>query len=1329
MKRKSLGSLLKLFVVGITTFSPFSPIVFAEASSTPACNIAITSNPSVCYSSIQEAVSASHDGDTIQVQPGVYTVDSMISLNTPNLTLEGINNPVIQVSGTGYRFDINAAGNTIRGFNIQKIDKTGEQNIIHINANNTSILSNEFEGKYVIGDSEVSRAIITSGGYSGIIIQNNIIHDLRQPAYISGPVTGTISNNYVYKTRGWVIEQGNLTFTNNTWGTGANTNVYDIAILKETSSSYYTNISEMSEANNNAVIEDQRVSPAVLSDVYVDENTSFSSDLGGLYHPYSSITPALSRVVEGGTIHFLSDIHVSSIFNINKAVAVDGNGHTIFGVFAKTTNSNNSVIGILHDNVVLRNLTVDGSSGINLHGVNIYTAKGILLDNVTAINNNAGIIVNGSTVTVNNINTSNNSWGGINVDQGTNVTTPASLTVNGTSHQSEASAIWEDDTQKDVTVIDAKSQYTYTDYGYTRVYTLDKTAPVAPTNLTFKDTSGDILGCGSYTNQYTIVASWDASISSDVAYYEYRSYNPTSGWIWGPINVGLSTSRTGTLNGGQYTYGFAVRAVDHAGNTSEWTSQSIVDSCQISYDTTKPLLSVTSPTSNQLINTPVVIKLLASDTFSGIKNVAMHIYKVEGDSKTLVNGCTSLPAVFDGTNWVTTIDNTGSCKLTDGTYEIAAWAYDNASNPGWASRVQFVLDTTNPSGTIDGIYYPAKDTLVSKFITNTKTPTFKGTYNDENGVSSVALSLAGFNVNAQLDNGIWTSSELGPITIDGTYPLTVTITDNAGNQKVLTQDITIDTKAPTATHTYFKDGKVLGTSSTVVNNLGELSFTGNYTDFTPSSGLYWDTYSIFQAQDDGSFAFSKNGKSAYCGWRNAKNTVLLTGTDYSFDTPISFTNCISTLPEGTYYVAHQVYDTATRYDIPTINQYRDVLGLKFTIDTTSPVVELTSPISANLSGKVEIKGSVTDINPDHYWLVIQDSNGHTVAGPGTVNDNTSFTNKLFFTWDTTSVSDGLYTIKLEARDQAQNKDSHSTIWKVVTVDNTGPVLGVDTLAPLHAGVFNITGTVSDNFSGVKDLTLDFDSGNTCSAIINSGLWALEVNNGICNLSDGTYNITVTATDNNNNSTKTNITGLIIDNTLPTGESSILGAFTQGQAPLTTLKIGDNHNLKELCYTIDNWVNHTCFSVTGLTYDWDITSILNNLGTGDFSLAYYVTDEAGNQSDYNTLNTQADDYTTTGTILAVVTEQGQVQGAATTSTGTGNGYPLTEENTTKLENTDTTTSQDTTEEVKGAEDASSDTNTEQKASLPWWAYVLGGSVMLLFVIFLIARRKKEQKIQY
>ncbi|EKE20234.1 MAG: hypothetical protein ACD_8C00035G0001 [uncultured bacterium] len=112
------------------------------------------------------------------------------------------------------------------------------------------------------------------------------------------------------------------------------------------------------------------------------------------------------------------------------------------------------------------------------------------------------------------------------------------------------------------------------------------------------------------------------------------------------------------------------------------------------------------------------------------------------------------------------------------------------------------------------------------------------------------------------------------------------------------------------------------------------------------------------------------------------------------------------------------------------------------IDKTAPVVEITAPASAAfLSGIVDMRGTVTDENPHHYYLVIKDSSNSVVAGPGTVNDATSFTDKSLLSWNTNLVPNGVYSIRLEAQDAANNKDNTISVSVVsVTVDNTSPTV-------------------------------------------------------------------------------------------------------------------------------------------------------------------------------------------------------------------------------------------------------------------------------------------------
>ena len=430
------------------------------------------------------------------------------------------------------------------------------------------------------------------------------------------------------------------------------------------------------------------------------------------------------------------------------------------------------------------------------------------------------------------------------------------------------------------------------------------------------------------------------------------------------------------------------------------------------------------------------------------------------------------------------------------TYGFTVRAVDVAGNKSvWAlggtetlvDSCQITYDNTVPTVTIDSIKYSNGTEESGKFVTNYNDPVILGTATDDNSVASVELSINGHTYLASLVGNNW-EANVTDIIPDGLYDMTARVADIAGNVMTTTQSIRIDTSAPTAIYRQF-DGTTEVTGTTAyVNDLARLTFTGEYLDGSPSSNLFWDSYVIFEAQDDGSFHFSQNGKQAFCGWRSALNLVDISGGNtFSLTTPESFTNCEPSLVDGEYYMTHHVYDTATRKDIPSINQFRDVLGLHFVVDTIDPESAITTfdladgeeTQTATFSGLVE--GTATDASGiDHVLLSISHLDFGADESTAKYWDATSSawlsTRSMFravgtdlWSYQLSDVPEGIYNVTSHAVDLAGNVETTYTI-KIV-YDKTIPevILTMDPASPDGSNGWYktepaITLAASDNYS-------------------------------------------------------------------------------------------------------------------------------------------------------------------------------------------------------------------------------------------------------------------------
>jgi hypothetical protein len=361
--------------------------------------------------------------------------------------------------------------------------------------------------------------------------------------------------------------------------------------------------------------------------------------------------------------------------------------------------------------------------------------------------------------------------------------------------------------------------------------------------------------------------------------------------------------------------------------------------------------------------------------------------------------------------------------------------YDAVGNSHIGWRENFTIDNTAPELSIDSLKYDSGTVEPTKFVTNDNTPLVLGTLISDD-IASLVLSVNGHNYPATLNGTTWEAQVTDDLP-EGSHVLTATATDHAGNTHAETQKIFIDTVAPTADHTYYKGGVAITDPIAYGKALSDFTFTGEYTDSDPSSQLYWDSFVIFQAQDDGSFRFSHDGKKSYCGWRSYPNLLDLSGITDSVTTPVEFTDCVSTIDEGEYYMAHHIYDRATRKDIPSINQFRDVLGLHFIIDKTNPETTLTVPTdSFETNQPIMIEGTSSDDKlldfVSLYYSPVGENNWSLIT---TI--DTGDVNSYDFSYEWTPSVDGEYDIKAAATDKAGNEEQSAYAYGVI-YDTTKP---------------------------------------------------------------------------------------------------------------------------------------------------------------------------------------------------------------------------------------------------------------------------------------------------
>jgi hypothetical protein len=441
---------------------------------------------SPAYSSLNSAVTAANPGDTVRVCSGTYPLASTVALNKAGVTVLGVGatKPVVQAASTiGNAFLVTASNVTIDNLEIQKTN-LADQQLIAVQGNNFTAQNNLIYGPNpgaiwnVAGF--VSRAFVISA-QTGTLITNNVIHTLRQPAYMSGGfnvASGTISNNQVSGTKGWVVEGGNYTFSGNTWGEPQNQSC-DIALLNDVSlnPAFYQPLLALSTANDNAFIcaqygggENGRATAYVNDGAGPGGNGSDNANL-------ATINDGIAGALVGGTVQVAAGTYNEDV-TVNKTVKVLGAGPVgttvrgpIGGASATTfliqannvevagftiTRAGNNTTDWNDPNLNIPGVAVQGTAitGMLLHdnlitgmrtGIDINNSNGHTIRNNVIDNNRTGLIFRNQTDNITFVeNTVTNNWtvGFLFLDGSGGTNSPVQTALNGTYFNNNLSGNW-----------------------------------------------------------------------------------------------------------------------------------------------------------------------------------------------------------------------------------------------------------------------------------------------------------------------------------------------------------------------------------------------------------------------------------------------------------------------------------------------------------------------------------------------------------------------------------------------------------------------------------------------------------------------------------------------------------------------------------------------------------------------------------------------------------------------------------------------------------------------------------------------------------------------
>ena len=351
-----------------------------------------------CYATLQDAIDAAEDGETVTLQEDVITseiivIDKAITLDGKTKTLTSTAGRAINVTG--------ADGVKIKNL---YIDAKGERGINIIqNATNVTINSvNAKAANYAVNvasSAPNAKVIIDSSHLTGL----NVVNIAAAGAQVTVNYCTLVCNdqnkneNYAALMLGQEATNATITATNMTFEINGDSQK---AMCSATNGTITIGGSQDDVNKSVAVIEYQN----------------------SYYYSFSSLEDAISYAKAGETVKLVNDVTASEIIVINKAITLDGNNKTLTSTAGRAINVTGAN-GATIQNIVIK---ANGERGINI----IQNATNVTISDVDVSAKNYA--VNAATSAPNTvISISDSELSGLNV---VNIAAPgAQITVDGTT--------------------------------------------------------------------------------------------------------------------------------------------------------------------------------------------------------------------------------------------------------------------------------------------------------------------------------------------------------------------------------------------------------------------------------------------------------------------------------------------------------------------------------------------------------------------------------------------------------------------------------------------------------------------------------------------------------------------------------------------------------------------------------------------------------------------------------------------------------------------------------------------------------------------------------